>query len=206
MLDLKYAVITSVSRDELPNGGASQFASVISILKNHLIGVNVEVLIPDFGGCDEALSTVIDAKPCVINHNVEMVPRLYNDVRPEADYYCSVEILYSIKQRCPDAVTKSGIMLGLGESREEVIEVMSDLREAGCDLLTIGQYLQPSFRHYPIARFVHPEEFADLSRIGLSMGFAGVASGPMVRSSFLAEDLYLRVTQPSVVARTLSPE
>ena len=192
-LELSYVVITSVTRDDLADGGASQFARVINLLHQSRNGMAVEVLIPDFLGSTQALKAVVEAGPEVINHNVETVPRLYPGVRPGADYSRSVELLSAVKRLSPEIVTKSGLMLGLGETREEVTEVMSDLREAGCDLLTIGQYLQPSPKHHPVVRFVPPEEFSEYEEIGKDMGFADVASAPLVRSSFKAAELYSKV-------------
>lgn len=191
-LGLSYIVITSVTRDDLADGGASQFARVIRLLRHNREGAIVEVLIPDFGGSIDALKTVVDASPQVINHNIETVPRLYPAVRPGADYNRSLELLYMVRSLNPEIVTKSGLMLGLGETRDEVIEVMSDLREADCDLLTIGQYLPPSPEHHPVVRFVPPEEFAEYQDIGRDMGFAQVASAPLVRSSFQAAELYAK--------------
>ena len=192
-LSLSYVVITSVTRDDLADGGAYQFVATINLLHENIAGAAVEVLIPDFLGSAEALKAVVEARPEVINHNVETVPRLYHEVRPEADYSRSLELLLMVKRLDPKIVTKSGLMLGLGETRDEVIEVMSDLREAGCDLLTIGQYLQPSPGHHPVVRHVPPEEFSQYEEIGRNMGFAGVASAPLVRSSFRAAELYARV-------------
>lgn len=191
-LNLKYVVITSVTRDDLPDGGASRFARIITTLHENREGIIVEVLIPDFHGSAEALRTVIEAHPQVINHNMETVPRLYPAVRPRADYSRSLELLSAVKSLDPVIATKSGLMLGLGETRAEVIEVMSDLREADCDFLTIGQYLQPSPRHHPIVSFVPPEEFAEYEDIGREMGFIEVASAPLARSSFKAAELYAR--------------
>ena len=189
-LGLSYVVITSVTRDDLADGGASQFARTIGLLKENNNEVILEVLIPDFLGSTEALKAVVDAGPEVINHNIETVPRLYPQVRPKADYNRSVELLFRVKKLNPKLVTKSGLMLGLGEKREEIIEVMQDLRETGCDLLTLGQYLQPSPRHHPVISFISPDEFDQYHTIGKNMGFAEVASAPLVRSSFEADKLY----------------
>jgi len=191
-LELIYIVITSVTRDDLFDGGASQFVKTINILHENRDVATIEALIPDFLGSAEALKTIVKASPQVINHNVETVPRLYPEVKPGADYYRSVELLFMVKELHPKIVTKSGLILGLGETREEVIEVMSDLREANCDLLTIGQYLQPSPKHHPVVRFVHPEEFAGYRRVGKDMGFIEVTSAPLVRSSFKAAELYAK--------------
>ena len=191
-LGLSYIVITSVTRDDLADGGASQFAKTIKILHENGEGALVEVLIPDFLGSVQALKMVVEAHPEVINHNIETVPRLYPEVRPGADYDRSLELLFMVKRLDPEIVTKSGLMLGLGETKTEVIEVMSDLREANCDLLTIGQYLQPSPQHHPVVRFVSPEEFTEYESIGRDMGFAQIASAPLVRSSFRAAELYAK--------------
>ncbi|MBL7125653.1 MAG: lipoyl synthase [Dehalococcoidales bacterium] len=191
-MGLSYVVITSVTRDDLPDGGASQFARTVTLLRGNVAGITVEVLVPDFRGSEEAIRMVVESGPQVINHNVETVPRLYPEVRPGADYARSLELLYTVKKLNPALVTKSGLMLGLGESREEVIEVMGDLREANCDLLTIGQYLQPSPPHHPVVRFVPPEEFTGYEAIGQALGFIEVASSPLVRSSYRAAELYDR--------------
>ena len=191
-LGLSYIVITSVTRDDLFDGGASQFVKTINILRENRKSAIIEVLIPDFLGSAGALKAVVKASPWVISHNVETVPRLYPEVRLGADYNRSVELLFMVKNLDPKIVTKSGLMLGLGETKTEVIEVMNDLREANCDLLTIGQYLQPSPNHHPVVRFAHPEEFAGYKDIGKDMGFTEVASAPLVRSSFKAAELYAK--------------
>ena len=192
-LNLSYVVITSVTRDDLPDGGVSQFVKVINMLCQERGGGVIEVLVPDFLGSSEALRSIVKAQPDVINHNVETVPRLYPEVRPEADYSRSIKLLSMVKRLNPDIVTKSGLMLGLGETREEVLKVMEDLREVNCNLLTIGQYLQPSPGHYPVDRFVSPEEFSQYRDIGRDMGFVAVASAPLVRSSFKAAELYRKI-------------
>lgn len=189
-LGLRYVVITSVTRDDLVDGGASLFAQTVKALHEEGRDIGVEVLIPDFCGSVESLKTVILAGPQVINHNVETVPSLYSEVRPGADYYRSIGLLSFVKVLAPETITKSGMMVGLGETKDEVIGVMHDLREAHCDLLTIGQYLQPSPKHHPIINFVTPEGFAEYEHIGLDMGFKAVASGPLVRSSYKAAELY----------------
>ncbi|KPK21787.1 MAG: lipoyl synthase [Dehalococcoidia bacterium SG8_51_3] len=189
-LGLSYVVITSVTRDDLPDGGASQFARTVALLRENAADIIVEVLVPDFRGSEEAIRTVVESGPQVINHNVETVPRLYPGVRRGADYARSLELLYTVKNLNIKITTKSGLMLGLGESTEEVVEVMHDLREANCNLLTIGQYLQPSAQHHPVSRFVTPEEFAKYEAIGREMGFAEVASSPLVRSSYRAAELF----------------
>jgi lipoic acid synthetase len=192
-LDLGYIVITSVTRDDLFDGGASQFVKVIDMLHQNRDDAIVEVLIPDFGGSVEALKAVVGAHPEVVNHNLETVPRLYPAVRQEADYSRSLALLSMAKKLNPDIVTKSGLMLGLGETKDEVVKVMEDLREADCDLLTIGQYLQPSPEHHPVVRFISPEEFSQYRDIGRDMGFVEVASTPLARSSFKAAELYAKV-------------
>jgi lipoic acid synthetase len=202
-LALQHVVITSVTRDDLPDGGASRFARTTDALHRVPAGITVELLIPDFGGSPAALAAVLQAKPEVVGHNVETVPRLYPDVRSAADYDRSVSLLHYVKAQCPATVTKSGLMLGLEEEFDEVVEVMSDLRETGCDLLTIGQYLQPTSAHHPIHRFVTPEEFDHYAAIGREMGFAEMASAPLVRSSFRAAELYRRVAESPARAELL---
>ena len=191
-LNLRYVVITSVTRDDLADGGASQFAKTVNMLHEKRVGTLIEVLIPDFLGSGEALSTVVVAQPEVINHNVETVPRLYPEVRPEADYRRSIRLLSMVKGLDSGIVTKSGLMLGLGETDEEVVAVMKDLRGAQCDLLTLGQYLPPSPQHHPLARYISPEEFSEFEAIGKGLGFVEVASAPLVRSSFKAAELYAK--------------
>ena len=193
-LGLRYVVITSVARDDLPDGGASHFSQTIGAIHKYDADIRVEVLVPDFKGCLSALQTVIDACPTVLNHNIETVPRLYPQVRPQAKYQRSLELLERTKRLDSRLLTKSGLMLGLGEDRQEVIEVMTDLREAGCDVLTIGQYLPPSLRHQKLVRYVPPEEFAEYQHLGKEMGFVSVIAGPLVRSSFHAADAYLMAT------------
>ena len=189
-LGLKHVVITSVTRDDLPDGGADHFARTITLLKEKGKEHTVEVLIPDFRGSVSSIKTVIDAKPDVLNHNLETVPRLYPTVRPMADFQRSLDVLSLAKELDKGVLTKSGVMVGLGESKEELIETMEELRKIDCNLLTIGQYLQPSERHHPIVRFVPPEEFTEYERIGKEMGFSDVASSPLVRSSYKAAELY----------------
>jgi lipoic acid synthetase len=221
-LGLRYVVITSVTRDDLPDGGASGFAAVTAALKsffNKPAGgpasaapekeagvfpdgsradappeILVELLVPDFQGDPAALRTVVDARPDIINHNIETVPRLYPAVRPRAVYERSLRLLEQVKKTSPSPPgrgirTKSGLMVGLGETREEVKKVFQDLREAGCDFLTVGQYLAPSARHYPVAEYIHPGRFEEYRRYALSLGFSGVAAGPFVRSSYRASRL-----------------
>ena len=190
-LGLRYVVITSVTRDDLPDGGASQFAQTITAIHKYDPSIIIEVLVPDFKGSLSALQTVIDAQPTVLNHNVETVLRLYPEVRPKANYKQSVELLKQAKVIDNGFFTKSGLMLGLGETHQEVIEVMADLRQASCDILTLGQYLQPSLKHHGIVRYVTPEEFEEYQHLGEGMGFSSVVSGPLVRSSFHAAEAYL---------------
>jgi len=190
-LQLQYVVITSVTRDDLPDGGASQFAQTVSKIHTYDPKIMVEVLIPDFKGSLPALQTVTDAKPTVLNHNVETVPRLYSEVRPGADYRRSIQLLQQAKLANSNLMTKSGLMVGLGEEHQEVIEVMTDLRNAGCDFLTIGQYLQPSLKHHGVVRYVLPDEYEEYQNIGKELGFTAVVAGPLVRSSFHAAEMYL---------------
>ena len=193
-LGLHYVVITSVTRDDLPDGGASHFAQTIGAIRKYDNNIKVEALVPDFKGSLSALQAVIETHPAVLNHNIETVPRLYSEVRPKADYQRSLTLLEQAKLFDSALLTKSGLMLGLGEDRQEVIEVMTDLRAVGCDVLTIGQYLQPSFKHYLLVRYVAPEEFAEYQRLGEEMGFNSVVAGPLVRSSFHAADAYFLAT------------
>ncbi|MDI9467760.1 MAG: lipoyl synthase [Bacillota bacterium] len=185
-LGLKHVVVTSVTRDDLPDGGAGHFAATIRALQREVPDATVEVLIPDFRGKAEALYKVIEAGPDVINHNVETVPRLYPSVRPQAVYFRSIELLRRVSEADAGIVTKSGLMLGLGETAEEVVQVMADLREAGCQVVTLGQYLRPSLEHLPVVEYITPDTFASLEKTGYEMGFAAVHSGPLVRSSYLA--------------------
>jgi len=189
-LQLSYVVITSVTRDDLPDGGAYLFAQTVRKIRQIEPGTLVEVLIPDFKGDKAALTTVVDVQPDVVNHNIETVPRLYAAVRPQASYRRSLELLKQVKKCDAGVYTKSGLMLGLGEASDEVYAVFQDLLDAGCRLLTLGQYLQPTQEHLPVERFVHPEEFDNWREIALEMGFAEVAGGPFVRSSYQARKLY----------------
>jgi len=186
-LGLRHAVVTSVTRDDLPDGGASIFAATIRAIRRLSPGTSVEVLIPDFQGSRDSLAAVMAARPDVLNHNLETVPRLYRRVRPRAVYGRSLDLLARAKQMDGDVITKSGLMVGLGEEREELLAVMADLVAVGCQVLTIGQYLQPTARHLPVARYYHPDEFAELARGGRRLGFRQVESGPLVRSSYHAE-------------------
>jgi lipoic acid synthetase len=189
-LKINYAFITSVTRDDLADGGASQFAQTVKLIHKNLPGVGVEVLVPDFQGNPLAIKTIILAEPEVMGHNMETVPRLYPKVRPMASYQRSLDLLSQSKELNPLVATKSGIMLGLGETKEEVINVMWDLRKVNCDLLTLGQYLAPTRQNYPVMNYPTPQEFADYIPLGIKMGFKGVASAPLMRSSFKADKLY----------------
>ncbi len=187
-LGLQYVVVTSVTRDDLPDGGAALFAATTGLLRED--SIIAELLIPDFGGDSSAVAKVVAAQPQVLGHNVETVPRLYPRVRPGASFERSLELLQTAKRLLPEIVAKSGLMVGLGETEREIIEVMERLRGAGCDIITVGQYLQPSPEHCPVARFITPDEFARYELTAKSLGFRGVASGPLVRSSFRAAELY----------------
>ncbi len=187
-LDLKFAVITSVNRDDRKDGGAELFALTIRAIRERLPGCGVEVLVPDFQGSHEAMEMVLEAAPDILNHNTETVPRLYRQVRLGARYERSLDMLAHVKRVRPQTPTKSGLMLGLGETNDEVLAVMRDLRQSSVDILTLGQYLRPSPKHLPILRYATLEEFAELKRRGLEMGFRHVESGPLVRSSYHAAD------------------
>jgi lipoyl synthase len=189
-LGLKHVVITSVTRDDIPDGGAGHFADVIRAIKAKDDKIIVEVLIPDLQGNIESLKKVVDAKPEIINHNIETVPRLYEDVRPIAVYERSLQLLKNVKMLDKNIATKSGLMVGLGETEEEVIETMKDLRKFECDFLTIGQYLQPSQAHYPVQEYVKPEVFEMYKEEATKLGFSFVASSPLVRSSYNASEMY----------------
>jgi lipoic acid synthetase len=192
-LGLKHIVVTSVDRDDLKDGGAQHFARVILALRVCAPAMTIEVLTPDFLRKDGALDTVLAARPDVFNHNLETVPRLYLSIRPGARYFHSLRLLQRAKEIDRNVFTKSGIMVGLGESREEVMQVMDDLRSAGVDFLTIGQYLQPSARHAPVVRFVTPAEFDALRQIAVAKGFALVAASPLTRSSYHAGDDFAKL-------------
>jgi lipoic acid synthetase len=188
-LGLKHVVITSVTRDDLPDGGADHFYRCVLAVRERT-GASIEVLTPDFLYNGPALARVVEARPEVFNHNTETVPRLYRSVRgPKSDYTWTLELLREARRLDPDMKTKSGLMLGLGETRDELFDVLADLRDAGCDFLTLGQYLQPSEKHLPVVRYVPPEEFDELGRAARSLGFKKVASGPFVRSSYHARDM-----------------
>ena len=189
ILNLKFVVITSVTRDDLADGGAAQFVKTIELIHGVDKEVKIEVLIPDFAGNIASLKSVIDAKPSILAHNIETVKRLYKALRPKADYQMSLDILKKAKEINPLLITKSSLILGLGETEEEVIYTMEDLRSNQCDILTLGQYLAPSDRHYPVKEFIGIEQFQRYQRLGLGLGFKVVLSGPKVRSSYKAEEV-----------------
>ncbi len=185
-LGLEHVVITSVTRDDIPDGGAGHFAKTVSEIRRQNPNTTIELLIPDLQGDWEALKVIIDSKPDILNHNLETVPVLYDEVRPQANYERSLELLKKVKEIDKNIHTKSGIMLGLGEKEEDVLKLMDDLIGVGCDILTVGQYLQPSNEHIDLKEYIHPDKFKEYERIGLEKGFKYVASGPLVRSSFNA--------------------
>ncbi len=189
-LGLEFVVITSVTRDDLPDGGAEQFAKTIQTMRSRKNDVKIEVLTPDFKGNSEALKIVLDARPDVFNHNIETVPRFYPKVRPMADYSTSINILKTVKALYPDIKTKSGIMVGLGEKGSDVLVVMKDLREADCDFLTICQYLRPRRTNIPVVEYIKPEVFEEFKIKGLEMGFKAIASSPLTRSSMDAVEMF----------------
>jgi len=189
-LGLRYAVVTSVTRDDLPDGGAGHFAETIKAIRQCNPATRIEVLIPDFGGNPEALDVVIDVAPDVLNHNVETVPRLYPEVRPQAEYQRSLDLFRHAGSRAPALLTKSGLMLGLGEQETEVQQTLQDLLDAGCKVVTLGQYLAPSRNHHPVVSYVEPAVFDSWRETALSMGFQAAASGPFVRSSYNALELF----------------
>jgi lipoic acid synthetase len=194
-LGLDYIVITSVTRDDLSDGGAGIFAESIRQLRALNKGILTEALIPDFKGDGLSLKKVIASKPDVIAHNLETVGRLYKELKPDSDYRRSLDLLRIVKGSDSGMITKSSLMLGLGEKEDEVIAAMHDLKNVDCDILTLGQYLSPSARHYPVRNFISPEEFQEYRRIALDLGFKAVASGPLVRSSYRAKELYTAYTQ-----------
>ncbi len=200
-MGLKYAVVTSVTRDDLDDGGASFFIRTISEIRRLSPETLVEILIPDLQGNWEALQQIVAAAPDVLNHNMETVAHLYTTVRPQAIYQRSLELIAKIKEIQPQMVTKSGIMLGLGESRDELLQTFGDLLSSQCDILTLGQYLQPSKFHLPVVEFIDPETFSELQHIALQMGFVGVAAGPTVRSSYEAELLHRNVRRKMLSCR-----
>jgi lipoic acid synthetase len=193
-MGLGYVVITSVTRDDLPDGGAVFFAETIKEIRKKVPDALVEVLIPDFQGNEDSLLTVMEVRPNVLNHNIETVSRLYPSVRPDAVYRRSLELLKRVQKYDPAILTKSGLMLGLGESSEEIRTALQDLLDANCSILTLGQYLQPTNEHLPVERFIHPDEFDNLRETALEMGFSEVISGPFVRSSYHAKELYQAVS------------
>jgi lipoic acid synthetase len=193
-MGLKYVVITSVTRDDLADGGAGIFAETIKEIRHQIPDAWVEVLIPDFQGSKKALLTVLRARPDVLNHNIETVVRLYPRVRPQADYRRSLQLIQRAHKYNPELPTKSGLMLGLGEVAEEIEKTLTDMHQAGCRMLTLGQYLQPSKKHLAVERFIPPEEFQTWREKALEMGFAEVASGPFVRSSYHAQELFREVS------------
>lgn len=192
-LSLKHVVLTSVTRDDLEDGGASHFRLTIKAVRESLPDSTIEALIPDFNGNLKALDQVLNAEPDILNHNVETVSRLYPVIRPGADYNRSLQIINSAIKTYPDITTKSGLMLGMGETREEILKTMNDLFHAGCEILTLGQYLAPSGNHYKVSEFVSPETFCELTRIGLDMGFLAVVAGPFVRSSYHAHETWKEI-------------
>jgi lipoic acid synthetase len=192
-LNLKHAVITSVDRDDLEDGGANHFYEVILKIRKHNLETTIEVLTPDFLRKAESYKKVIDAKPDVFNHNIETVPGLYRQVRPGSRYFSSLDLLKNVKKNDKDIFTKSGLMVGLGESKDEILQVMDDLRSAEVDFLTIGQYLQPSVKHHPLNRYYHPDEFKELETIAKSKGFLLVSSSPLTRSSYHADEDFAKL-------------
>lgn len=189
-LQLKHAVITSVTRDDLDDGGASHFVALVEEIKTQAPNCRIELLIPDLQGNWSALQSIVNSEPHVIGHNIETVPRLYSEVRPEAEYHRSLAVLSQIKQMSTDIVSKSGLMLGMGETETEVLQVMQDLREHHCQILTLGQYLAPTAAHYPVQSYVSPNEFTKLAKRGRQLGFEHVEAGPLVRSSYHAEEQF----------------
>jgi len=189
-MNLRHVVITSVDRDDLPDGGSAHIAEVVTAVREARPKARVEVLTPDFRGVSEDILRVLDARPHVYNHNVETVPRLYDTARKMSRYEWSISLLRLVKETDPGTFTKSGLMVGLGEEKEELYEVFADLRAVGCDILTVGQYLRPSEKHLAVARFVPPEEFDEYHRVAKDLGFRAVASGPFVRSSYHAAELF----------------
>jgi lipoic acid synthetase len=187
-MDLAYVVVTSVDRDDLPDFGAGAFAATIMAIRARRPTCRVEVLVPDFQGREDALRTVLDARPDVLNHNTETVPRLYRQARPGGRYARALELLDRARRRAPDIPTKTGLMVGLGETMDEVVEVLRDLRAVDCQILTVGQYLRPSIAHLPMSRYYTPDEFLEIKRVALDLGFGHVESGPLVRSSYHAHE------------------
>ena len=188
-LGLKHTVITSVTRDDLEDQGANQFRRVVEEIRKHSPDVSIELLIPDMQGNTDLIDIIIDSEPNVLNHNVETVPDLYDIVRPQAIFERSIQVLKYVKEKKPHMATKSGMMLGLGETKDQVIDVFKALRDVDCDMITLGQYLRPSEEHLPIVEYITPEQFKEYEKIAYDMGFKQVASGPLVRSSYYAEDI-----------------
>jgi lipoyl synthase len=206
-LGLKHIVITSVDRDDLPDGGAFQFVRCIERIRATSPATTIEILTPDFLRKPwGAVAAIVDARPDVYNHNLETVPRLYRTVRPGARYYHSLRLLDRVKECCPSLFTKSGLMVGLGEEKREISQVMDDLRSAGVDFLTIGQYLQPTPRHHPVERFVTPEEFEDYARLARAKGFLMVSASPLTRSSYHAGDDFARLREARAAALATAAE
>lgn len=201
-LGLTHVVVTSVTRDDLPDGGAAHFVATVEAIRRVLPNASIEVLTPDFGGAPDPIALVSRAAPDVLNHNLETVRRLQRSIRPQASYETSLEVLRRFRELSPAATTKSGLMLGLGETEDEVVEAMADLRSVGCDLLTLGQYLRPTPRHTPVNRYVHPDEFERLRVRAEAMGFVHCASGPFVRSSYDAATAARVVASLRAEART----
>lgn len=192
-LGLKYVVITSVTRDDLLDGGSKHFAECINKIKSVNPTTQIEALIPDFNGDVIAIKRMLDSPCVVVGHNVETVPSLYSEIRPEAIYEQSIKVVGRIKEYNPSMISKSGMMVGLGETKAEVIEVMKDLRNVDCDILTIGQYLRPSKKHYPVSEYIHPDVFTEYKKLGVKMGFKHVESSPLTRSSYMAHKAYFRL-------------
>ncbi|SHI93376.1 lipoic acid synthetase [Malonomonas rubra DSM 5091] len=190
-LKLKHAVITSVTRDDLPDGGAHHFVALVEQIKQQAPDCRIELLIPDLQGDWLALQQIVESGPDIIGHNIETVSRLYAEVRPEAEYQRSLQVLAKIKQISADIISKSGLMLGMGETEEEVLQVMHDLRQQGCQILTLGQYLAPSKNHYPVQEYITPDRFKQLAEEGQKLGFEHVEAGPLVRSSYHAEEQFV---------------
>lgn len=189
ILNLKYVVITSVTRDDLKDGGASAFVNTIEKVNGALTGCKVEVLVPDFKGKIESVKSVVNARPYVFAHNIEVVEEVFNEVRPQGDFVRSLMVLQTAKEIDSEQKTKSGLMIGLGETKKQIINVMQKLRKCDVDLLTIGQYLQPTLNNYPVKKYYDPREFKELEEIGYDIGFLFVKSGPLVRSSYMAEEV-----------------
>jgi len=192
-LDLDHIVVTSVTRDDLADGGAGHFARTIAAIKTDNASAIMEVLTPDFQGDMAALDMVMGSAPEIFNHNIETVPRLYAEIRPQAGYRRSLDVLAYVKAHYPAAVTKSGLMLGLGETRAEIVSVLRDLREAACDVIVLGQYFQPAKENVPVSRYLPEEEFSELVEIARGLGFLSVAAGPYMRSSYMARELYQKI-------------